>query len=185
MSEPTEPQPDPKPPDVPEPAPSPDPVPAPQPPPGEPDPGPQGDEHPLETDYPDADDDSTPTLDGVSFTEVLADTLDKGTGLPLPAESFALDGDDWPIAVPVHSSDPSNPRAHHLNWAMPSSLLIPCRDQPRQIASGLLYILLSITVFSGRTQSTRIWSTGSTVPLIDSQRKLQCSSSIRPKSLPT
>ena len=33
------------------------------------------------------------SLDGVSFTEVLADTLDKGTGLPLPAESFALDGE--------------------------------------------------------------------------------------------
>ena len=57
VSEPSEPQPDPRPPDVPEPAPSPDPVPTPQPPPGEPDPGPQGDdEHPLEGDYPDADD---------------------------------------------------------------------------------------------------------------------------------
>ena len=59
MSEPTEPQLDPRPPDVPAPAPSPDPVPTPQPPPGEPDPGPQGDdEHPLETDYPDGEDDA-------------------------------------------------------------------------------------------------------------------------------
>jgi hypothetical protein len=33
------------------------------------------------------------SLDGVSFTELLADTLDKGTGLPLAAESFALDGE--------------------------------------------------------------------------------------------
>jgi hypothetical protein len=34
-------------------------VPSPQPPPGEPDPGPQGeDEHPLEADYPDAEDDA-------------------------------------------------------------------------------------------------------------------------------
>lgn len=52
-------RPDPRPPDVPEPVPSPDPVPAPQPPPGEPDPGPQGEEdaHPLETEYPDGEDD--------------------------------------------------------------------------------------------------------------------------------
>jgi hypothetical protein len=43
------------PPDVPEPAPSPDPVPSPQPPPGTPNPGPGGeDEHPLEAEYPDA-----------------------------------------------------------------------------------------------------------------------------------
>jgi hypothetical protein len=42
---------------MPEPAPSPDPVPSPQAPPGEPDPGPSAeDEHPLEADYPDADD---------------------------------------------------------------------------------------------------------------------------------
>lgn len=33
------------------------------------------------------------SLDGVSFVEVLADTLDKGTGLALPAESFALAGE--------------------------------------------------------------------------------------------
>jgi hypothetical protein len=52
---------DPRPPDVPEPAPSPDPVPSPQPPPGEPDPGPSadGDDHPLEGDYPDGDREDT------------------------------------------------------------------------------------------------------------------------------
>ena len=33
------------------------------------------------------------SLDGVNFTEVLTDTLEKGTGLPLPAESFALSGE--------------------------------------------------------------------------------------------
>jgi hypothetical protein len=55
---PDEERPDPRPPDVPEPAPSPDPVPAPQPPPGELDPGPRGNgEHPLETEYPDGEDD--------------------------------------------------------------------------------------------------------------------------------
>ena len=46
-------------PDVPEPAPSPDPVPSPQTPPGQPDPGPGGEgEHPLEADYPDADEEA-------------------------------------------------------------------------------------------------------------------------------
>jgi hypothetical protein len=56
VSEPQTPEPpDVPPPDVPEPAPSPDPVPTPQPPPGTPNPGPGGDEeHPLEADYPDA-----------------------------------------------------------------------------------------------------------------------------------
>jgi hypothetical protein len=54
-------RPDTPPPDVPEPAPSPDPAPSPQPPPGTPNPGPGGeDEHPLETDYPDADDGEEP-----------------------------------------------------------------------------------------------------------------------------
>ena len=52
-------------PDVPEPTPSPDPVPSPQPPPGTPNPGPggeeDGDEHPLEAEYPDADDGEHPT----------------------------------------------------------------------------------------------------------------------------
>ena len=50
-------RPDGAPPDVPEPAPSPDPAPSPQPPPGTPNPGPGGvDDHPLEAEYPDAED---------------------------------------------------------------------------------------------------------------------------------
>jgi hypothetical protein len=47
------------PPDIPQPAPSPDPVPSPQPPPGTPNPGPSAEgDHPLEADYPDADEQS-------------------------------------------------------------------------------------------------------------------------------
>ena len=98
MSEPTEPQPDPRPPDVPEPAPSPDPVPAPQPPPGEPDPGPQGeDEHPLEAEYPDAEEEM----------EIVRRSGDPGRANPSPA----LTGADIQA---VHQTIRAVPIADHV-----------------------------------------------------------------------